>query len=1249
MNYESSCSSLPPRKQFPSLRFFKYHIPQTNPMKTLNFLAPALLLAAACIPCVAAPADDPAPVVRLTAPPQLDGNLADWPFPALLKMSSAAGKAEMRLGYDDAFFYATVSVADMSPWKNNPAREEEAIKGGDAVAFYFQTRNGDEQRVLVAPGKGGPRIYAFREHSAQKRPYTFASPVGSVVFEYVGPMDGAKAAVKTHPEGYVLEIAIPWKSLGLEPAPRSFKFDAQVIFSDPAGTLNVGAAWWHASEGPGLTIEDLPTEARLYPDTWGHAALVDKAPAPTAPGVTAAANSKPGENILRINLPRAGKLSVLITDKEGAILRELVSAKKFEAGPQQIAWDGRDRYGEPLPLGNYQWKALLFDGMGVKFMGSVGNSGRPPYRTPDGLGSLGGQHGSSKALAADQGGIYMAGAMQEGMPAMRKIEAQTGKALWMRSAGAFQSVIAIGAGEELACVINAGGKHTEYACDITRIDPKTGKDEPMGSAKARRSLATPKVEKSVAGVAIAGGKAWFSVPTEDRIGSVDLRTGDDGPTYQVPSPTGLVRLDETHLLVCSGSEIVAMDLKDGQKRPVAKAAQPRAVAVGPDGKIYVSEMDASQQIKVFTAAGQPLATWGRAGGKPAWMPKYDPLAFRNITGAVVGLDGNLWLAEDDQTPNRFVKLSPAGTWMEDFYGPVAYNTFGPDLDDFSTVYYNSGGNNRNPFLIETKIDYAKYQADPNNPAAAWSIRTIYDLGLAADGVTRNDVMSTVASIGYGHLFAFKAANGKRYLFRPSKNNRASAPVGAGLWVWEKERWIPCAFLSGDEKQPSWKDANGDGLVQPEETYATTPVQRYAWIDRDLTLHGEEGKLAPANPNAPSTPDYQGGKFTPYLDAATHQSLGGTVFVSRETDGAVFFLSNSGPHRHLSFWDRATENRLSKVAGGRVQWIAGTHTPNPTDTEFSTASGIAGVVDGIVLAHNIEPANYPAFTTDGFALGNAMVGEDGTRPNVGPNVICIENFTGLFVKDPQTGKPVLFAVSSGDDRILEVTGPGKTTRFEGSIALSQVTGHDETPVIPYETAIGNTPQCIAIDGEETEWKSDLPALSLTRDGQVVGDVRLRRDAGALYLFASVLDPAALEKGGGIQVTLARQADGPATVIQLQAARDKAGKWTGKATLLKAGQPGDATKLHVAATERWRGLGYRIEAEIPLELLSEFSAPKSQTFRRLDTNKKNARNGKPEVGSITEVRLDLTAPLFLNVQLTDGAKPGGSEKRTAVKVP
>ena len=217
---------------------------------SLRFAA-LVLLSSCLLPGARAAEDAPAPIIRLNEAPKMDGKADDWPFPALVKMSSAAGNAEMCLGYDETCFYAYAKVADLSPWKNNPSREEDAIKGGDAVAFYFQTRNGDEQRVLISPGKKGPQVYVFHSGGTQKKPYTFSSPVGSVSFDYVGPLEGAKAAVKGTSSGYVLEVALPWKSMGLTPAPRSFKFDAQVIFSDPAGTINAGAAWWHASEGPG--------------------------------------------------------------------------------------------------------------------------------------------------------------------------------------------------------------------------------------------------------------------------------------------------------------------------------------------------------------------------------------------------------------------------------------------------------------------------------------------------------------------------------------------------------------------------------------------------------------------------------------------------------------------------------------------------------------------------------------------------------------------------------------------------------------------------------------------------------------------------------------------------------------------------------------------------------------------------------------------------------------------------------------
>lgn len=1198
-----------------------------------NFCLPLLLIHFTAVPCshlYSQPSEERAPVVKLQKALQIDAKSNDWPWPASLKAASAEGRAAMRFGWDENCFYAFIEVQDGSPWVNNPSRPEEAIKGGDGVALYFQTRDENEQRLLVTPGGGGAQVLAFRSNSKVKRPYTFASPANEVTFDYVGPLDGVLASTLTTGAGYSLELALPWKSLGFAKPPELFRFDTQILFSDPAGTTNLGSAWWHAKDGPGSTIEDLPTEATLYPETWGKAVLVSQAPVSTGtPGPSG--QSSTAKNFVKIDLPRSGKLSVVITSEDGWILRELVSAARFEKGTYEIPWDGRDRYGELLPLGNYHWKALLFDGMGAKFMGSVGNSGRPPYRTADQLGSLGGQHGSAKAIAADAGGIYMCGARQEGPPAMRKIEPATGKALWKRSAGSFQSISAVAALGELACIVNVGNKAQKFRCDLVRIDPKTGLDVKMGSEAARKPLKTPPGESAIGGLAIVGNRAFYSVPAENRIGSVDLTTGEEKPDLAITSPSGLARLNDHQLAVCSETKIVALEVDSARAQPLISGLDaPRAIAVAGDGSLFVSDLGKTQQIKYYSKDGKLLGSYGVPGGKPIWMARYNPLAFDNITGIAFGPDGNLWLAEDDETPNRFVKLSAAGSWLEDFYGPTAYNTFGPDLDDFNTVYYNSGGNARSPKLIETKLDYDKYRQNPERPADGWSIQAIYDLGLGQDGVSRNIPMTEVASTGYGHVIAFKADDGNKYLFRSSKSNRAKTPPGAGLWIWKTDRWLPCAFLSAEKGKPSWSDANGDGLIQEKETYSMSPIQRFAWIRRDFTLEGFEGKATPSGRTEQGIPNYQTSTYSPYLKDSEKALLGKDwTFGSREENQAVYYVANIGPHRHLTFWDRATENRLIKVKDGSVQWMVGQHLPNPTDTEFATASGIAGIVGDIVLAQNVEPSNYPAFTTDGFALGNVLVDENGYRPRLGPGNINIENFTGLFVEDPKTGKPVLFTVSSGDDRILEITGPGVMTRLQGSVHLNHPTVGPNTVAIPYSTWYGNTGREIGVDGELTEWNPEISAAPILDQNQVVGDIRLRRDAGALHLIATVLETSPILKNGGVRLSFTKDNRGENPLsICLAAPPNSTGSAKLQATLVRNGKETNLDKIKVVSVPRWRGLGYRMEAEIPLDLLPEYSGPREQTFRR---EVKNPGAKKPSLKSRTEVRADLVGPLSLKLEV------------------
>ena len=1061
----------------------------------------------------------------------------------------------------------------------------------------------------MARRDGKDEVFVYRPRSQKKRPYTFASPVGTVTFDYVAPLEGAQVAQRSNDKRgeTTLEISIPWQSLGMATQPLQFPFQLQVVFSDEGGTANVSSAFWHGTGGAGNTVEDLPTEAKLYPDSWGVAALagIDVGKNPTV------AAAMPGIPI-RYELPRDGRVSLNIVDQSGWIVRELVVAQAQTKGEQIVEWDGRDRYGEPLPPGKYGWKAILYDGMSVKFAGSVGNSGRPPYRTPDGLGSMGGQHGVPTALAADAGGVYMASGAEEGTPAMRKIDAKTGAALWKRSAGGFGAMEAIAADEGLAAIINRTRGRAGNNIDLVRIDPQSGRDLKMGDDKksvARLTLDVPSEQGNpIGGMAIAGKRAYFSVPAQNRIGGVDLQSGAVTPNINVNVPLGLARFDADHLLVCSANQVLKLDLKSGQTEVLLSGLQQaRAVTVDRAGALYVSDLGQSQQIKKFSG-GKLVASWGQVGGKPDEMKPYDPLAFENVSVLAVGPDGNLWLAESAVTPKRFVKLSSAGKWLEDFYGPVAYNTFGPDLDDASTVYYNSGGNQGGARVIETKVDYAQYARNSNDPGAAWRIVAIHDLELGADGKSRNELMGRVARTGYGHYFAFTATNGKKYLFRPSKHNRATAPDGAGLWLWENARWIPVAFLAREEKTKSWADQNGDGLVQDAELFESAPAQQYAWIDRDLSLDGFGSHVAPATVSARGVPDYRGGQVTPYLPVDSKAIPEGWTFVSAAQQGEVFYVSNIGPHRHLGFWDRASENRVIKVADGKVQWILGQHAPNATFTDFNTLSGVAGRVDGITLVHTVDPYYY-AITSDGFELGNVMADADGEAPRSGPTAVTIESFTDLYIKDPKTKKNLLFSVSSGDDRILEVVGPGQITRLNGEITLDSA--RPDLPasgpaIIPYATIYGNVARDQGVDGQDYDWQPGARGLPIYSGQTLIGDVRLRRDAGNLWVFADVLDAHFGQAGEGVELQFAPQTGGPTRTLLLSATPSgKSGELAAKATLdgedaTLAPNGKNADKVEVAASLRWRDLGYRLEARVPLELFPQISTPREQSFRAVVKN-------------------------------------------------
>ena len=1068
-------------------------------------------------------AELPAAMVRLAKPPIVDGDAGDWNnVTAEHEIRDQRGEvvARFRIGWDDQACYALFNVRDDSPLKNATTAIQELFKGGDAISLCLGRIDGStaNQRIVAGPFGSGFSVMAMRPKWKETSPYRyFTSASGELVYEHVAELAGAQVAAKAGGDGYVLELALPWKSLGMTAgAGTTLAFDAQVVFSNPGGTANAATAWWRSVGSDTSSVWDIVAEARLHPELWGRVRCFVNDPGPRIAVKTDAKSGSQGVPI-RFELPRPAEVSLVIKDASGWIVAEPIRCTPYPAGKHVFTWDGRDRLGLPLPAGKYQTLIGYWDGIRTDFVASVGNSGRPPFLTKDGLGSIGGAHGGIGGLAADATGIYMGQVSEEGQPCLRKIDPATGKALWFSSIGVFSGCHILAADGRNVWSLVVGRKDSN-AVKLMHLDAATGRPAPFGGKKDN-----PKEcwlnERSFDAIAVAGGKVYLSEPGKDRLAVIDNATGKALADIPIEKPSGLCRLDDQTLLVGSGGRVLRLDLASGKSQElVGGLAQVRALTLDGAGVLYVSDLGDSQQIKTYqvTAAGaKPLAVFGVAGGRPSAVEKWNPLQFHNITHLAIGPDGNLWCAERRDVPRRFIKLTRDGKHLEDFYGASGFATMGIDLDDPAVIYYTSS--QYSPHIVQARVDFEQYRRDPADPWKGWKIEAIHELTHPGEA-PKPDLVSKPMKGGYNRLVVFTGTNGVRYLWKPSD------PV-ACLFRWDGRRWLPAATVksaaSKADAQAHWSDLNGDGAVQTDELAGgEVPSGHWMWIDRDLTLHGRFGSLKPKSIDARGVPVYQGGAYTAlwkdsrpwkfYTDQSNYDEFGAPPTV----DGSRWFVVNAGAEPSRNFWDRASETRLFRVGpDGKVQFVIGHHDGKmPRNGDNQMLMNLAGEMDGVLFASEVWSC-FTAYTHDGLTLGWVNRGSDGRIASYGPASVAMENVApGFLYKHPKTGQRCLAFSTTEDVRVIAVDGiwGDQITRLTGAVELasSQPRASEPAPgncLIPVSTWVhGNGGRYLGVDGYDTEWDPAVASLSIHDGKALVADLRLRRDNGCLHVMAEVVD-------------------------------------------------------------------------------------------------------------------------------------------------
>ena len=96
------------------------------------------------------------------------------------------------------------------------------------------------------------------------------SPTGRTEFDVARRIEKATVTVGKSQGGYMVEVTLPLKEIGLDPKPGSrIKFDWGVLETDDEGAAVLARSYW--SNTSTSTLADAPTEARLEPHLWGHA------------------------------------------------------------------------------------------------------------------------------------------------------------------------------------------------------------------------------------------------------------------------------------------------------------------------------------------------------------------------------------------------------------------------------------------------------------------------------------------------------------------------------------------------------------------------------------------------------------------------------------------------------------------------------------------------------------------------------------------------------------------------------------------------------------------------------------------------------------------------------------------------------------------------------------------------------------------------------------------------------------------
>jgi hypothetical protein len=524
--------------------------------------------------------------------------------------------------------------------------------------------------------------------------------------------------------------------------------------------------------------------------------------------------------VIRYTLPRDGRISMLIQNSEGKVVRELLHAAPRKQGPNIESWDGLDEQHQPVAAGAYSWKLLSTQGLKAEYLTTLGTNPKTPWETWPG------NHNGLLGVAADDSGLYFGGP-GEGTPIVVKYDWKE-KRLW-----SMDHWLQAWAGPQ--AMIVAGGKSIHvHGTTAQAIDAVSGKY--LGSwnigypgtdyTKITHWIGAPSV------LDIAGRGDFFvaSYANKDAVRWLSTEDGKVLDEATVPEPTGIAVDKNGRIFTLSKGAVVTLTRENKTPATVVPANLLQGawrLDINPTtGDILVLESalfgESNQQVKRFSPDGALIAAYGKKGGRNL-QGKYEPNGFASANDITALPDGGFIVCEPWAAPRRTIRMDRNGVITREWYGGQMYANYAAvDPDDPTVVWMDSSWG----WLTQVKVDYEK---------KTWKVLANYQFQGVADGL--------VAGTNHGGgRWEVRRHNGQTYLARQDTPCVLRVDEAKGVLVpvvvsreqlvipWNSDPWggLPQwlrDMLGNDVKTPMhsffWMDTNADGKPQKEEMNLST--------------------------------------------------------------------------------------------------------------------------------------------------------------------------------------------------------------------------------------------------------------------------------------------------------------------------------------------------------------------------------------------------------------------------------------------